>query len=88
MCLTSQLASTFAKGISSGAGLKAAYCTDQYLVIHSDGTPNHKDSLSLIPRPPGDSSSGTSYSAQCVTRAREIQFFSNLFRVLFLVLYN
>jgi hypothetical protein len=42
----------------------------------SDGTPNHKDTLSLIPRPPGDSSTGTTYSSQCVTRAREKQFFS------------
>jgi hypothetical protein len=45
----------FAKGI--GFGIKAIYCTDKYLVLHSDGSPNHRDSLNLIPRPPGISAS-------------------------------
>ena len=50
-CSNSSLLSIFAKGI--GFGIKAIYCTDKYLVVHSDATPNHRDSLSLIPRPPG-----------------------------------
>lgn len=66
--------SIFAKGI--GNGIKAVYCTDQFLIIHSDNTPNHADTLSLIPRPPGDSSSGSNYGSQCVTRARQTQFLS------------
>ena len=76
LCPSSKLSSIFAKGLNFG--LKAAYCTDQYLVVHSDGTPNHQDTLNLIPRPPGDSSTGSTYGSQCVTRSRETQFFSNL----------
>lgn len=43
--------------------------------MHSDGTPNHKDTLNLIQRPPGGGGTGD-YSTQCVTRAREGQFFT------------
>ena len=38
--------------LTMNAGIKAAYCTDKYLVIHSDNTPNHDDSLADIQRPP------------------------------------
>ena len=75
LCASSKLAQIFLKGF--GYGLKAAYCTDQYLVVHSDGLPNHNDSLSLIPRPPGGgSSTGSTFASQCVTRNWETQFFS------------
>lgn len=36
--------------IKSG-GLKAAYCNDKFLIIHSDGTPNHDDSISQVEQP-------------------------------------
>jgi hypothetical protein len=62
----------FAKGI--GFGIKAVYCNDKFLVIHSDGSPNHLDSLNLIPRPPGGGTG--SYQTSCVTRNRETQFLS------------
>ena len=45
-CSSSALASTLA---TSNTGLKAAYCTDTNLVIHSDGIPPHPDSLANIP---------------------------------------
>lgn len=45
---------------------QAAYCTDKFLVVHSDGSPNHKTYLSAIPRPPGGGTG--SYDSSCVTR--------------------
>jgi hypothetical protein len=33
--------------------VKAAYCNDAYLVIHSNGQPNHQAYLDAIPTPPG-----------------------------------
>ena len=60
----------FAKGL--GYGIKAIYCTDQFLVVHSDGVANHLDSLNLIPRPPGGGTGN--YATACVTRNQEIQF--------------
>ncbi len=41
-------------------GLKAIYCNDKFLVIHSTGAPNHKDGLKYIPQPPGEA--GVPYS--------------------------
>jgi len=66
----SQVSTMFKKG-----GVKLAYCTDKFLVIHSDNEPGHVDSLENIPRPPGGGDGGT-YDSQCVTRAREVQFLS------------
>jgi hypothetical protein len=39
--------------ISGGAGITAAYCNDEFLVIWSLGLPNHETHLDYIPRPPG-----------------------------------
>jgi hypothetical protein len=63
----------FAKGISSGS-LLAAYCTDKYLVILSNGYPNHPHTLAYVPHPPGGSSTG-GYASQCVTRQNALQYF-------------
>ena len=53
ICSASQLATVFAKGIASGS-IVAAYCNDQFLVIHSNGMPNHDTaSLAVVPHPPG-----------------------------------
>ena len=38
---------------SPAAQIKAAYCNDKYLVIHSNGQPNHQAYLDNIPTPPG-----------------------------------
>jgi hypothetical protein len=49
-----------------GTGIKAAYCNDQFLVIHTDMTSGFNNYLSQIPNPPGSvDSSGTA----CVTGA-------------------
>jgi len=34
-------------------GITAAYCNDKYLVVWSDGIPNHEVFLEEIPKPPG-----------------------------------
>jgi hypothetical protein len=53
ICSSSQLATVFAKGIASGS-VVAAYCNVQFLVIVSNGMPNHvTDSLVIVPHPPG-----------------------------------
>ncbi|MEW5318335.1 MAG: hypothetical protein WDW38_009563 [Sanguina aurantia] len=57
-------------------GIKAAYCTDQFLVVHSDGSPNHATYLNGIPKPPGGGAEGTSYVNQCVTRTFARQWFT------------
>ena len=60
-CSTSAL-----KSLIYGTGIKAAYCNDQLLVIHTDMTSGFNNYLSQIPNPPGSvDSSGT----KCVTRA-------------------
>ena len=60
-CTTSAL-----KSLIFGTGIKAAYCNDQFLVIHTDMTSGFNNYLSQIPNPPGSvDSSGT----PCVTRA-------------------
>jgi hypothetical protein len=72
LCASSNLAKIFQKGI--GYGIKAVYCTDSFLVVHSDGTPNHPNTLNLVPRPPGGGSGP--YSTSCVTRNSQTQFYS------------
>jgi hypothetical protein len=73
LCTNSSIQTMFAKGISAG-NLLAAYCTDQYLIILSNGYPNHPHTLAYVPRPPGGSSTG-GYASQCVTRQNALQFF-------------
>ena len=42
----SQCKSTFLSSvIKSGGGLRAAYCTDKFMVFHTIGKPNHEDGL-------------------------------------------
>jgi hypothetical protein len=51
--------------IIKGTGIKAAYCNDAFLVIHTDMGSGFGNTLSKIPNPPGSvDSSGT----KCVTR--------------------
>lgn len=73
-CTASQIASVFAKGIASG-GIKAVYCTDTYMIIQSNGMPNHAHTLAYVPRPPGGGGSG-GYGTQCVTRTQVTQSFT------------
>ena len=56
--------------------MKAAYCTDKYLIVHSIGNATHKDGLLAIPRPPGGGTPGLPYSQQCVTRSYHNAFAS------------
>ena len=53
--------------LKTGYGMKAAYCNDKYLIIHSSGVANHVDGLGNIPSPPGEG--GVDYSVACVTRS-------------------
>ena len=59
-CSTSAL-----KSLIYGTGIKAAYCNDQLLVIHTDMTSGFNNYLSQIPNPPGSIDS----AGACVTRA-------------------
>ena len=76
-CTTAGLRSLLNPGI--GYGIKAAYCNDAFLVVHSDGTPNHPTYLEYIQRPPGSSQSGASYPEQCVTRSMKSQWLAMKF---------
>ena len=51
LCSASSLNSILSKGINGANSIKAAYCTDIYLVVQSNGMPNHNDSLAYVPRP-------------------------------------
>ena len=52
--------------LMKGQGIKAAYCNDEFLVIHSDGTTSFSDTLKSVKNPPASiSSDGTA----CVTRS-------------------
>ena len=53
------------KALIYGTGIKAAYCNEQFLVIHTDMTSGFNNYLSQIPNPPG---SVDSSGAACVTR--------------------
>merc|ERR1719506_3601673 len=55
------------------SGIQAAFCNDEYLVIHANGMPDHETHLDGVPRPPGGGGSG-SYDQQCVTRSFVHQF--------------
>ena len=67
------MSAAIAAAFALGAGIKVIYCTDEYLVIHSDGTPNHPTYLEYIQRPPGSVASGAKYEDQCVTRGMKTQ---------------
>jgi hypothetical protein len=53
-------------------GVKAAYCTDAWLVFHSSNLPNHPSFLASIQTPPGDGDGGA-YASQGVTRSYSLQ---------------
>ena len=56
-----------------GQGIKAAYCNDEFLVIHSDGTTGFSDTLKSVKNPPASiSSDGTA----CVTRSTNPSYLS------------
>ena len=69
MCTSCSLSSV----IKTGYGLKAAYCTNEYLVLMGTGKASHSDGLADIPRPPGEGGSNP-YSAQSVTRSYHEEF--------------
>ena len=55
---SSRLCAKMASTLSKSGGIKAAYCTDQFLVVWSTGKPRYDpsaagDYLRTIPRPPG-----------------------------------
>ena len=51
-CTAASLKALLSKGINGqGNSIKAAYCTDRYLVVISNGLPNHNDTLAYIQRP-------------------------------------
>lgn len=83
VCSTAFLTCTLPTGDGSRYGVKAAYCNDDFLVIHSDNTPNHNDGLADVETPPGGdyctngaASGSCGYANQCVTRSRITQFMS------------
>ena len=53
-------------------GVKAVYCNDEFIVIHSNNLPNHPSFLDKIQTPPGGGDGGD-YSSQCVTRGYATQ---------------
>jgi hypothetical protein len=53
-------------------GVKAAYCNDGWLVMHSNNMPNHPSFLASIQTPPGDGDGGA-YETQGVTRSYSLQ---------------
>lgn len=69
MCKTVNLASV----IKELGGLKAAYCTDKFLVIHSTGQASHPTGLANIPHPPGEGGVPI-YNDACVTRSYHQQY--------------
>ena len=59
--------------LMKGQGIKAAYCNDAFLVIHSDGTTGFTNYLTSIRNPPASiSSDGTA----CVTRVTNPSYLS------------
>jgi hypothetical protein len=62
----SRCTSVALKAVMKGQGIKAAYCNDAFLVIHSDGTPGFSTYLAEIKNPPASISNT---GATCVTRA-------------------
>jgi len=57
--------------ITSHYGIKAAYCTDLFLVIWSLGYPDHISTLDKIPVPPGGTETD---GADCKVRSRYEQY--------------
>ena len=71
-CTNEFLSST----LKTSGGLLVAYCNDKYLVMHTNGQPNHPDGLADIPKPPGGGGAG-GYASQCVTRSMHQQYAVN-----------
>jgi len=53
------------------SAVQAAFCNDEFLVIHSHGQPNHATNLAGVPRPPGGGDGP--YESSCVTRSFVMQ---------------
>lgn len=53
------------------SAIQAAFCNDDFLVIHSQGQPNHKTNLDGVPHPPGGGDKP--YGQDCVTRSFVMQ---------------
>ncbi|PNH01401.1 hypothetical protein TSOC_012719 [Tetrabaena socialis] len=54
------------KAVLVGSGIKAAFCTDAHLILHTNGAPTWIPNLDDVPNPPGSQfSNGTA----CVTRS-------------------
>lgn len=62
MCTTANLTNTI-----MGSTVKAAYCNDKFLVIHSTGLGNFEGNLDEIPFPPGGTST---WGTGCRTRSQ------------------
>lgn len=67
ICSSNALKSTFV----SPSAVQAAFCNDDYLVIHTQGQPNHATYLQGVPRPPGGGDGP--YESSCVTRSFVMQ---------------
>lgn len=65
--------STALAALIKGPGIKAAYCNDAFLVIHSDGTTGFSTYLTSIRNPPASVSSDGS---ACVTRVTNPSYIS------------
>lgn len=71
------LLSLFPHRQSPDAQIKAAYCNADFLVIHSNGQPNHKAFLDQIPTPPGAGGEGLNTQGvykTCHTRTKVDQW--------------
>jgi len=53
------------------SAVQAAFCNDEFLVIHSQGEPNHATNLAGVPKPPGGGDKP--YAWDCVTRSFVMQ---------------
>ena len=49
----SRCSSEYLKSIISGSGIKAAYCNDKFLIVHTDLSAGYPNWISDIPNPPG-----------------------------------
>jgi len=49
------------------SAVQAAFCNDEFLVIHTIGQPNHATNLAGVPHPPGGGDGP--YDSSCVTRS-------------------
>lgn len=70
-CTNESLTEVFGQGAAGGGetSVRAAYCTDEFLVVWSAGQPQHVSSLDGVPRPPGGGGGSGGYDSECVTRS-------------------